>query len=145
MPRSSHPHRRGRPPLPPEHRRRHLLPIRLTGAERETMMRRAALARLPAAAYVRRCALGNGRRPAVVPVVNVRSVGELGRLANNLNQLTKLAHQGQTTPALLPCLGELLAEVRALRRLLVGLPPAAATADEGTEGDGGLPPPTDHV
>ncbi|HVT18573.1 MAG TPA: plasmid mobilization relaxosome protein MobC [Thermoanaerobaculia bacterium] len=123
MPRSLLPRRPGRPPLPPERRHRHPLLLRLTLAERDTLRRRAALARLPVAAYAREQALRRSPSLRAVPVVNIRSVGQLGRLANNLNQLTKLAHQGRTSPALLPCLERLLAEVAALRRLLIGLPP----------------------
>ncbi len=122
-------HRRGRPPLPAEHRRRHLLTLRLNDGERDRLLYRAQQAHLPAAAYAHRCALARGR-PREVPRVNARSVGELGRLANNLNQLTKLAHQGQTSPALLPNLRVILVEVRAVRRMLIGLEPQGAGSAE---------------
>jgi Mobilization protein NikA len=115
-------HRRGRPPLPPDHRRRHILTLRLTLPERDALRRRAALARLPIAVYARQRTLRH-TPPRSVPILNIRSVGQLGRLANNLNQLVKLAHQGQVSPDILPSLTLILAEVRRLRRLLVGLPP----------------------
>jgi hypothetical protein len=41
-------------------------------------------------------------------------------LANNLNQLTKLAHQGRMSLPLLPCLAAIMAEVRKIRRHLMG-------------------------
>jgi hypothetical protein len=81
---------------------------------------------LPTAAYARAAALRAGPPPGPVPMLNIRFVGELGRLANNLNQLTKLVHQGRTSPLLLPCLEAILAEVRKLRRELIGLDPLAA-------------------
>lgn len=56
-----------------------------------------------------------------MPLLNIRFVGELGRPANNLNQLTELAHQGRMSPLLLPCLEAILAEVRKIRRQLIGL------------------------
>ncbi|HVT59506.1 MAG TPA: plasmid mobilization relaxosome protein MobC [Thermoanaerobaculia bacterium] len=122
MPRHPTRHRPGRPALPAEWRRDHPLMLRLTSSEHDVLRRRAALARLPTAVYVREAALRRRSPPRVVPLVNIRMVGQLGRLGNNLNQLTKLAHQGQTSPALLPCLSELLVELRRLRRLLIGLP-----------------------
>jgi hypothetical protein len=76
-----------------------------------------------------------------VPALNIFLVGQLGRLANNLNQLTKLAHQGRTSPLLLPCLEAILAEVRKLRRELIGLDPVGepARAPDGEPGGGGGP------
>src|SRR5262249_26327639 len=102
-------------------------------------------ARLPVAVYARAAAL-RASPPAPVPVLNIRFVGELGRLANNLNQLTKLAHQGRTSPLLLPCLGAILAEVKKIRRQLIGLeassgpPPSleSGSADSSENGEPGL-------
>jgi hypothetical protein len=76
-----------------------------------------------------------------VPALNIFSVGQLGRLANNLNQLTKLVHQGRTSPGLLPCLEAILGEVRKLRRELIGLDPVGGSAgvDEADPGGGGHP------
>jgi Bacterial mobilisation protein (MobC) len=116
--------------------------LRLTAAELATVRWRAARARLPTAAYARTAALRAGSPPGPVPALNIFFVGQLGRLANNLNQLTKLAHQGRTSPALLPCLEAILMEVRKLRRELIGLDPVgetarAAEADPGGGGDPG--------
>jgi hypothetical protein len=116
--------RSGRRPLPPERLRRFRLEVRLAAAELATVRRRAARARLSTAAYARIAAL-RGSPPRPVPILNIRLVGQLGRLANNLNQLAKLAHQGRVSPALLPCLGAILGEVRKLRRELIGLDPIA--------------------
>ena len=101
--------------------------MRLTDAELEQVRRRAAGARLAVAAYSRAAALRTSP-PGPVPALNIHFVGELGRLANNLNQLTKLAHQGRTSPLLLPCLGAILAEVRQIRRQLIGLDSGGETA-----------------
>jgi hypothetical protein len=85
---------------------------------------------LATAAYAREAMLRRSRGPRPVPVVNIRFVGQLGRLANNLNQLTKLAHEGRTSPLLLPCLQAILAEVHRVRRLLIGLDPICAGAPD---------------
>jgi hypothetical protein len=106
----------------------------MTAEEIKIVRRRAALARLPTATYVRASALRPTSPPHAVPVLNIRSYGQLGRLANNLNQLTKLAHQGRILPALLPNLADLLVEVRRLRRQLVGLHPDPES-DPDTDAD----------
>lgn len=134
--------RPGRPSLAPDRRRCFRLLLRLTAAELATVRWRAARARLPAAAYARAAALRAGSPPGPVPALNIFLVGQLGRLANNLNQLTKLAHQGRTSPSLLPCLEAILVEVRKLRRGVIGLDPAGglaggAEADPGGSGDPG--------
>ena len=112
----------GRPALPAERRRVCRLTLRLNPTEVVALRRLAAQACLPAAAYARRAALRRGAPPRAVPVAAIRIVGQLGRLANNLNQLTKLAHQGRTSPGLLPCLEAVRKEVQALRRQMIGLP-----------------------
>jgi hypothetical protein len=137
-----HPGLPGRPSLPPVRRRCFRLLLRLTAAELAFVRWRAARARLPTAVYARAAALRAGSPPGPVPALNIFSVGQLGRLANNLNQLTKLAHQGRTSPLLLPCLEAILAEVRKLRRELIGLDPVggpahAADGEAGGEGDPG--------
>jgi hypothetical protein len=134
--------RRGRPALPPVRRRCFRLLLRLTAAELATVRGRAARARLPTAAYARTAALRAASPPGPVAALNIFSVGQLGRLANNLNQLTKLAHQGRTSPGLLPCLEAILVEVRKLRRELIGLDPVgegagATDVDPGGGGDAG--------
>jgi hypothetical protein len=111
----------GRPRLAADEKRDRQVALRLTAEERLAIGRWAALARLPVAVYARQAALQPAAPPRAVPIVNVRSYGQFGRLANNLNQLTKLAHEGHLPLALLPAIQELLAEVRAVRRLLVGL------------------------
>jgi hypothetical protein len=135
--------RLGRPSLPPARRRCFRLLLRLTAAELATVRWRAARARLPAAVYARAASLRAGSPPGPVPALNIFFVGQLGRLANNLNQLTKLAHQGRTSPLLLPCLEAILVEVRTLRRALIGLdkvgdPAGGLGVDPGGGGEPGL-------
>jgi hypothetical protein len=114
----------GRPRLPAGRLRARPLVVRLNDGEREVLRRRAALAGLPVAAYVRECALRRGGTPRPVPAVEVRALGVLGRLACDLRGLAELAEQGQGAPVLPACLERLLAEVSALHRLLAGLPAA---------------------
>ena len=139
VPTRSRSRRLGRPPLPPARRRSFHLVLRLTVAELATVRWRAARARLPTAVYARAAALRAGSPPGPVPALNIFFVGQLGRLANNLNQLTKLAHLGRTSPSLLPCLEAIRAEVRKLRRELIGLDPVGerARAPDGDAGGGG--------
>jgi hypothetical protein len=121
------PHRPpGRPVLPPERRRRRSVTFRATDDEHRLLRRRAGLARLALATYARACALRPTAPPRPVASLNLRAYGQLGRLANNLNQLVELCHQGRILPTLLPCLADLLAEVRRLRRQLAGLDPEGA-------------------
>jgi mobilization protein NikA len=136
MPSRYHPRLPGRPSLPLARRRCFRLLLRLTGAELATVRWRAARARLPAAVYARAAALRSGASPTPVPALNIFLVGQLGRLANILNQLTKLAHQGRTSPVLLPCLEAILWEVRKLRRELIGLDPVGEPA-RAADGDPG--------
>jgi arginyl-tRNA--protein-N-Asp/Glu arginylyltransferase len=63
-------------------------PVRFAPEEWERILARAAELRLPPSTYVRQTALGyrlSGR-------INSRAIAELGRIGNNLNQLTRVTN-----------------------------------------------------
>lgn len=116
--------RRRRPSVPP--RRRIRMQLTMTAVERQTLCRRAALARLPLRDFVRAAMLRSPAPPSALPVVAIRIYGCLGRTAMDLDRvLLQLRTEPDAAP-LLPCLEALAAELAALRRRLAGLPTAAA-------------------
>ena len=73
--------------------------IRLTAAERVELNRRAAEAGMSVAAYVRHQALDtsgprSARRFTLDEILIRQLIGEISRIGNNLNQLTRLANMG---------------------------------------------------
>ncbi|HVT16379.1 MAG TPA: plasmid mobilization relaxosome protein MobC [Thermoanaerobaculia bacterium] len=81
----------------------------------------AQLAGVGRATLLRRMVLRYRPRRSVAPAVNLAAVGELNAIGNNLNQLVKLLHQGRAPLGLQALLEELLANIRSLRRELLGL------------------------
>lgn len=72
----------------PEPRFTLVKPVRFAPEEWDKIRARAAEVRLPPSTYVRETALGyrlSGR-------INSRAIYELGRIGNNLNQLTRVAN-----------------------------------------------------
>ncbi|MGB5661593.1 MAG: plasmid mobilization relaxosome protein MobC [Thermoanaerobaculia bacterium] len=72
----------------PEPRFTLVKPVRFAPEEWQKIQARAAEVRLPPSTYVRETALGyrlSGR-------INLRAVAQLGRIGNNLNQLTRVAN-----------------------------------------------------
>lgn len=72
----------------PEPRFTLVKPVRFAPEEWDKIQARAAEVRLPPSTYVRETALGyrlSGR-------INSRAIVELGRIGNNLNQLTRVAN-----------------------------------------------------
>jgi hypothetical protein len=84
-------------------------------AGREELKDHAHLARISLSELVRRRVLGLPEPRAAVPTVNSQVYSELGRVGNNLNQLTKLSHEsGQLAPAQVQTLGLALSQLKAL-------------------------------
>lgn len=89
--------------------------FRLTPAERDELKDHAHLARISVSALVRHRVLGLPAPKAAVPTINSQVYTELGRVGNNLNQLTKLAHEsGKLGPAQVQPLARVLAELKIL-------------------------------
>lgn len=85
----------GRPRLDPERRRTERLDaVRVSPSELAALRERAAAAGLSLSRFVRSAALGLRIRPPM-PATDLVVASELGRIGNNLNQLTRLAHSGQ--------------------------------------------------
>jgi len=70
-------------------------PLRLSPKERETLEGKAAEASLKLSEYIRQKSLSDTTlvKKKGVPAINILTYTELGRIGNNINQLTKLAHQ----------------------------------------------------
>lgn len=80
--------------------------LRLTPAERAALDAAAGAAGLGPSSYARRAvmrAVGRDaavrRRPDDTAQAVARALGDLGRVGNNLNQLSRHAHQGGQVPA----------------------------------------------
>jgi Bacterial mobilisation protein (MobC) len=86
-----------RPRLPQEKRHRKSLTVR------------AKTVPLPVSVYVRKAALAHRLEVIQIPASNLQLIVALSRIGNNLNQLTRLAHQGRLPSSLVPLLEELLA------------------------------------
>lgn len=91
--------------------------VALTEEERATVATAAQALGFSLSGYARQTLLGHPtprtQRAAPLPERQdlARLLGQLGRVGGNLNQLAKLAHQGQPLPA--DALADALAEVRA--------------------------------
>ena len=67
--------------------------LRLLPSERKTMEQKAAAANLKLSEYLRAAGLNKTiRSQPKVPKINRATYVELGRIGNNINQLTKAAH-----------------------------------------------------
>lgn len=75
---------------------------------------------MPLSTFLRLQALRRRPLPADrVPAVNLRTVGELQRIGNNLNQAVHLIHTGTIPPSFGEILRRLLAEIRAFHQSLI--------------------------
>ena len=81
--------------LKPEKEKRKNFPLRLSASERTALEAKAEAAGLKLSPYLRQAGLnktisskGNG-----VPEINRATYVELGRIGNNINQMTKAAHK----------------------------------------------------
>lgn len=89
--------------------------FRLTQAERAELKDHAHLARISVSELTRCRVLGLPPPKAAVPAVNSRVHADLGRVGNNLNQVTKLVHEsGQLGSAQVQPLARVLAELKGL-------------------------------
>lgn len=94
--------------------------VRVMEAEYVTLREKAATMAMTPAQWLREAALSRRLPSPPVPAINVAEYGQLARLSANLNQLTRLAHEGRVTgldEAVLQQLGE---EVSRLRLALLG-------------------------
>ncbi len=105
-------------PLVRECELRQRIDVYLAADERDEITRRAAEARLPVSAFIRRAAMG--QRVSTVPAGNATRWASLARLSANLNQIARHLNSGRVDGIDAGTVETLLGEVRALRLGLLG-------------------------
>lgn len=96
MERCRHPRgRSGRPRAPQDEVRKHTIGVRVNAAELDALHRKADSLGLPLAQWLRKVALSRFVPRPLVPEVNREAYAELAKLAGNLNQLARAAHEGR--------------------------------------------------
>lgn len=112
---------------------RQIFPLRLSQGERATLEQRAAEAGLKLSEYLRQAGLKRKGRTRV-PEINRQTYIELGRIGNNLNQLTKACHialsQGygcHLDPTLLQSLSDKLDQIQLE---VIGVNPNSSDEDD---------------
>jgi hypothetical protein len=106
----------GRPRKDPLRLRAVQINVRVSPAEHQQLSLLAALHQVPIRSYLRDAALSRPLPPPV-PSVNEATYRELCRIGSNINQLTHLAHIGQSYPGILATLrslSDLLLSIKAL-------------------------------
>lgn len=105
--------------LAPETVRQRTIGVRLNNAELGAIQRKADSMGIPPTTWMRHAALSRMPLRPLVPELNRQAYAELARLAGNLNQLIRAAHEGRVNvpPSLL---AELYAAVQAFRLELLG-------------------------
>ena len=113
----------GRKPLPPSQRRSLRFEVWLSPVERAEVVARAKLVGITPGEYMRRAITGAPMPLPPPPALNLNAWTELVRFAANANQYQVAVNAGKAfgwAPALLP---ELIRQISALRRGLLGLDP----------------------
>lgn len=119
--------RGGRPPAHPDSRRTWQFTVRLSPTEYRLICRRAG--GIPIGTFLRLQALRKSPPPDdPVPPVNIRTIGELRKIGNNLNQAVHLIHTGVIPPDFGEILRVLNASIKACHRSLLGFPIDASDA-----------------
>ena len=93
--------------------------VRVNAAEWDTICRKADTLSIAPSTWMRQAALGKIIPNASVPAINRRAYAELSRLAANLNQLARAAHENRVAVPVAQ-LDDLYAQVQALRLDLLG-------------------------
>ena len=94
--------------------------VRVTDAEYAALREKAAVLHMTPAQWLREAALTRRLPSPPAPAINITEYGKLARLTANLNQLTRLAHEGQAVTIADGLLDHLIAEVTRLRKALIG-------------------------
>ena len=110
----------GRPKGDPAAVRRSTIGVRVSAAEYATLRTRAEQMGLTPAQFLRHTALTRRLPSPPVPAVNRDEYAKLGRLAGNLNQLTRRANTGQNVILTDPLVQLLRTEINRLRQALLG-------------------------
>jgi hypothetical protein len=96
------------------------LGVRLNATELEQLTDRASAMGMKPTQFLRETALARRLPSPPVPAINIEEYARLARLTANLNQQTKVANATGRT-AELELLQDLLSEVQALRKALLGM------------------------
>jgi len=94
--------------------------VRVTEAEYAVLRAKAEALHITPAQWLRDAALKRRLPSAPAPAINIEEYGKLARLSANLNQLTRLAHEGRPVTINEPMLQQLMEEVAQLRLALLG-------------------------
>ena len=124
--------RTGRPKAPPETVRRDTIGVRVSASEYTALRLKAESMAMTPAHWLSEAALTRRLPSPPVAAINREHYAELGRLAGNLNQLTRLANEGRPVTIADALLQRLIQETRRLRLALIG------AAVEGDIGDPNL-------
>ena len=94
--------------------------MRVSASEYAALRLKSEHMAMTPAQWLREAALTRRLPTPPVAAINREHYAELGRLAGNLNQLTRLANEGRPVHIADALLTRLSAEVRALRLVLIG-------------------------
>ena len=94
--------------------------VRVSAAEYDLLRAKAGVMAMTPAQWLREAALSRRLPAPPVAAINREQYAELGRLAANLNQLTRLANEGQRVTIANELLARLSSEVSRLRLGLLG-------------------------
>lgn len=111
----------GRPKGDPAALRSTVIGVRVSAGEHATVCERANAMHMKPAEWMRTAALSRRLPPPPVAAINRAQYVELARLAANLNQLTRLANEGQRVIIANGLLAQLLSETQRLRLSLLGV------------------------
>ena len=112
--------RGGRPRGAPEALRVATIGVRVSPSEHAALRAKAEVMAMTPAQWLREAALSRRLPAPPVAAINREQYAELGRLAANLNQLTRLANEGQRVSVAEALLRKLSFEVSRLRLELIG-------------------------
>lgn len=110
----------GRPKLDMQTVRHSVLRLRVNATELAAIQEKANEMHMPVSRWLRHAALSRQLPARPVPAVNRDAYAALGKIGTNINQLTRLAHQGQAPLATAP-LEELEALLRKTKLTLLGV------------------------
>ena len=112
--------RGGRPRGAPEAIRTATIGVRVSASEYAMLRLKSESMAMTPAQWLREAALTRRLPSPPVATINREQYAELGRLAGNLNQLTRLANEGRPVTIADALIQRLTQEVRSLRLALIG-------------------------
>jgi len=111
----------GRPKGDPTLRRNETIGVRVSATEYQSLRAKAAMMHMPPAQWLREAALTRNLPSPPVAPINREQYAELARLSANLNQLARLANEGDRVTVDDGLLKRMATETRRLRLALLGI------------------------